>query len=341
MPQLSARVLYSKLKAAIPNAAWQTSPDELAPAEVIIPDLGRVLIYLWTLTPDRSRQGRPLGEHKIQMIGDGHQRGRHEDMIFLSDAETVLAGFSPDYGVFVVWEARYHHLYAYSRNVQVREHLLEEARRTGWAVDQPRQITNGREVRGAVSPGNLARYIRLAREANARGLTAERKEAFLIDFGRDFPNDNEPRSTPVFLRERELVTRATRDITFAPKIKMAFGYRCGVCSTQLDIVEAAHIIPISEEESADEVWNGICLCPNHHTLFDSGLLLIRDNLEITFNIEVVQFLQAEGRAEGVDDLLARYRSSHLREPSFWHDADLRGQMRAALTRRFLQSAASV
>jgi hypothetical protein len=38
----------------VPNATWHTSPDELGPAEVIVPDLGRVLIYLWTLTPVRD-----------------------------------------------------------------------------------------------------------------------------------------------------------------------------------------------------------------------------------------------------------------------------------------------
>jgi putative restriction endonuclease len=340
MPQLPTGILYSKLKAAIPNAVWQTSPDELAPAEVIIPDLGRVLIYLWTLTPDRSRQGRPPGEHKIQMIGDGQQRGQREDMIFLSDSETVLAGFSPDYGVFAIWEARYHQRYAYSRNVQVREHLLEEARKTGWAVDEPRRVTTGREVRGAVSPGNLTRFIRLAREADLQGLTAERKEAFLISSGRNLPIKNKSPDYVESLRQRELVTRAVRDTTFSPKVKLAFGYMCGVCNVQLDIVEAAHIIPISEEGSVDELWNAISLCPNHHTLFDARLLLIKPDLGITSDDAVIQFLQSEGRAEGAADLLRRYSSSYLRKPSFWQEADLRDRMQTALGRRLAQSAVS-
>jgi putative restriction endonuclease len=315
-------------------------PDELAPAEAIIPDLGRVLIYLWTLTPDRSRQGRPPGEHKIRMIGDGQRRGQREDLIFLSKCETVLAGFSPDYGVFVVWEARYHHQYAYSRNVQVREHLLEEARRTGWAVDEPRRVVNGQEVRGAVSPGNLTRFIRLAREADLRGLTADRKEAFLLSSGRDVPTNNDLPAYLQSLRGRELGTRAARDTTFAPRVKMAFDYMCGVCNTQLDIVEAAHIIPVSEDGSVDEVWNGISLCPNHHTLFDSRLLLINTDLEISFDDAVIQFLINESRAGGTDDLLLRYSSSHLRQPLFWQEAELRDRMPAALGRRFAQSAAS-
>lgn len=337
MPQLPARVLSSKLRAALPNGSWQTPPEELAPAELIVPDLGRVLIYLWTLTPDRSRQGRPPGEHKIQMIGDGQQRGQHEDLIFLSDSETVLAGFSPDYGVFAIWEARYHQRFAYSRNVQVREHLLEEARRTGWAIDEPRRVTQGREVRGAVSPGNFARFIRLAREADQLGLTAERKEAFLLSFGADTPGNNELPSLLERLREREIVTRAVRDITFAPRVKAAFGYMCAVCNAQLDIVEAAHIIPISEEGSNDEVWNGLSLCPNHHTLFDLRLLLIRADLDIAFDDAIIQFLRVEGRAGGADDLLLRYRSSQLLQPAFWHESVLRDRMQEALARRYMQS----
>jgi putative restriction endonuclease len=339
MPQLPTRVLSSKLRAALPNSSWQTSPEVLAPAEVIVPDLGRVLIYLWTLTPDRSRQGRPPGEHKIQMIGDGQQRGQREDMLFLSDSETVLAGYSPDYGVFVIWEARLHEQFAYSRNVQVREHLLEEARRTGWAVDVPRRVTNGFEVRGAVSPGNFARFIRLAREAEVRGLTAERKEAFLLSSGGDAPGENEFPTYLERLRERELIMRATRDITFAPRVKAAFNYMCAVCNAQLDIVEAAHIIPVSEEGSIDDVWNGIALCPNHHTLFDSRLLLIRPNLQVSCDDAVIQFLRGEGRAGGADELLLRYSSSSIQQPAFWQQGELRDRMQAALSRRLAQSAA--
>jgi putative restriction endonuclease len=225
-------------------------------------------------------------------------------------------------------------------NVQVREHLLEEARRTGWAVDEPRRVTNGREVRGAVSPGNLTRFIRLAREADLRGLTAERKEAFLLSFGKDLPTNNESPAYLKSLRERELMTRTVRDKTCSPKVKIAFGYRCGVCNTQLDIVEAAHIIPVSEEGSFDEVWNGISLCPNHHTLFDSRLLIIRANLEITFDAAIIKFLKSEGRAAGADDLLLRHSSSHLLQPLFWQDTELRDRMRAALGLRLAQSAAS-
>ena len=77
---------------------------------------------------------------------------------------------------------------------------------------------------------------------------------------------------------------------------MAFDYTCGVCDAQLDIIEAAHIIPVSEEGSVDEVWNGISLCPNHHTLFDSRLLLINADLEISSDDAVIQFLINEGRA---------------------------------------------
>ena len=121
---------------------------------------------------------------------------------------------------------------------------------------------------------------------------------------------------------------------------MAFNYMCGVCDAQLDIVEAAHIIPVSEEGSVDEVWNGISLCPNHHTLFDSRLLLINANLEIAFDNAVIEFLRSEGRAGGADDLLLRYNSLHLRQPLFWQEIGLRNRMQAALDRRLAQSVAS-
>src|SRR5688500_2780738 len=127
-------MLWQKLmKALPPGATSRTEYPEVKPAVVDIPAMGPVRIYLSTLTKDQSQSGRPKGEFKIQPIPSGQPRGKRAGLD-LGGMPTALLGYSPDFGVFVGWEARLYYDFAYSRNVQVREDLLSTARDHGWAV---------------------------------------------------------------------------------------------------------------------------------------------------------------------------------------------------------------
>lgn len=75
-------------------------------------------IYLWTCTPDRSAEGRPQGEYKIQLILPGQQSRERGDFDF-NGAYVVLLGYCPDAGVFVAWDASLHRNFSNSKNVQV------------------------------------------------------------------------------------------------------------------------------------------------------------------------------------------------------------------------------
>src|SRR6478672_8334883 len=45
--------------------------------------------------------------------------------------------------------------------------------------------------------------------------------------------------------------------------------------------EAAHIWPLGRPHNGpDELANLLCLCPNHHVLFDNGAFAIADGLEL-------------------------------------------------------------
>ncbi len=167
MPALTNTILFAKLKAALPAAArFETPADQIHPAIAVVPGFGRTRFYLWTVTPDRSVVGaRPRGEFKIQLIVEGQGRGSRGSLE-LEGAYTVLIGYSPDFGVFVGWEARIYSDFAYSRNVQVRDDLLAEGRNTGWAVAERRLLQGTREVRVAFSPGNMTYFLRVSREAD-------------------------------------------------------------------------------------------------------------------------------------------------------------------------------
>ena len=56
-------------------------------------------------------------------------------------------GYSPDYGVFVAWEASLHATFGYSSTVQVREALLQYANGFGWAVAYPAGLAGALKCR--------------------------------------------------------------------------------------------------------------------------------------------------------------------------------------------------
>lgn len=337
MPALTNHSLFRRLRAALPDGTeFHTPVDTIHPAEFTVPGFGRVRAYLFTLTPDRSPTGvRPAGEFKLQLIIDGQVRGSRGSLN-LDGAYTVLLGFSPDYGVFVGWEASLYVDFAYSANVQVREPILLEARDNGWAVAPPRAIKGSTEVRMAFSAGNLQAFLRANREADRRELKDLWREAFLLSKAPYYDAGTFPTRAPELEkyvereRQRLTTTRLSRDSKFAPRVKEQFGYSCAVCSVQLEIVEAAHIIPVNHQRSSDDVWNGLSLCPNHHTLFDARLFVVEPDLVVRIDDETVTFLEQSGRASGIE-LLTDFEGEKIRAPRFWRQSsETRDRMKGAL-----------
>jgi putative restriction endonuclease len=72
------------------------------------------------------------------------------------------------------------------------------------------------------------------------------------------------------------VSRLVRDTRITRQVKALHGYRCQVCGERLATpagfyAEAAHIRPLgAPHHGPDSLANVLCLCPNHHALFDFG-----------------------------------------------------------------------
>lgn len=337
MPALTNHSLFRRLRAALPEGTeFHTAIDIIHPAVFTVPGFGRVRAYLFTLTPDRSTPGaRPAGEFKLQLIIGGQVR-RSRGSLNLEGAYTVLLGFSPDFGVFVGWEASLYVNFAYSANVQVREPLLTEARDNGWAVAPPRSIKGTTEVRVAFSAGNLLPFLRANREADRREFKDVWREAFLLSKAPHYVAGTFPTRAPELdkyverERQRLNTTRLSRDSRFAPRVKEQFNFSCAVCAIQLEIIEAAHIIPVNDQNSSDEVWNGLSLCPNHHTLFDARQFVVEPNLVVTVDDETIKFLRESDRASGIE-LLTDFHGKKIRAPDFWRKSpEVREHMRVAL-----------
>ena len=87
-------------------------------------------------------------------------------------------------------------------------------------------------------------------------------------------------------RREETVSRIIRDTATARRIKALYDHRCQVCDTRLETAagpyaEAAHIRPLgAPHDGPDSSDNILCLCPNHHVLFDHGGLVIGEDLSL-------------------------------------------------------------
>jgi putative restriction endonuclease len=87
-------------------------------------------------------------------------------------------------------------------------------------------------------------------------------------------------------RKAGVVVRIIRDTKMAHEIKKLYNFKCQVCQFELptktgSYAEGAHIKPLGKPHNGhDSSDNLLCLCPNHHVMFDKGSFSIKDNLEL-------------------------------------------------------------
>ncbi|MEV7118228.1 YDG/SRA domain-containing protein [Kitasatospora griseola] len=116
------------------------------------------------------------------------------------------------------------------------------------------------------------------------------------------------------------VQRIVRSTSVADFVKRAHDFTCQVCGTRLltptgAYAEAAHIRGLGRPHSGPDVAsNVLCLCPNHHTLFDFGMLLINDDLMVMDQATGTSLgrLSVVAAHEIDRDQLAYHRSHHSR-----------------------------
>ena len=87
---------------------------------------------------------------------------------------------------------------------------------------------------------------------------------------------------------RKTVTTSSpiRDQKLAKQVKELYEYKCQICDIQINVptgfyAESAHIKPLGKpHHGPDKVENIICLCPNHHVMFDNYTFTIDDNFDL-------------------------------------------------------------
>jgi putative restriction endonuclease len=79
------------------------------------------------------------------------------------------------------------------------------------------------------------------------------------------------------------VLRIVRDTKISRKVKEIYDYTCQICGFRIEFngvgyAEAAHIRPLGNPHGGpDLISNLLCLCPNHHVMFDKGHFTINND----------------------------------------------------------------
>ncbi|MFW1378457.1 HNH endonuclease, partial [Vibrio parahaemolyticus] len=92
-------------------------------------------------------------------------------------------------------------------------------------------------------------------------------------------------------RRTGTVLRIARDTEKSRQIKKLYAYQCQVCGTAIRTksgfyAEGAHIKPVGRPHDGDDsIDNLLCLCPNHHVMFDKGMFAVADDYTLLGDAE--------------------------------------------------------
>lgn len=92
------------------------------------------------------------------------------------------------------------------------------------------------------------------------------------------------------IRKLGTVVRIVRDTAIAHKVKSIYNHECQVCNITIKTKsgrysEGAHIKPLGKPHNGDDNSdNMLCLCPNHHVMFDKGSFSISDDLTLVGDV---------------------------------------------------------
>ncbi len=256
----------------------------------------RLLVYIWNITHGGGT-ARAADEYRIQITGV-------PSIDALPGATTLILGYYAPANVFAGWDASEHlGVVASSPSLQVRQSALLDANTQGIAVFPK----SNEEVVVCCTPHFLTEY--LLTSTMMHGYTAGDVQQAMQDIVTATPHEGISLSDLPEERKRHLRTQALlhRAHDFRRRVLAAYQNTCAVSGTQMRLVEAAHILPVSVEGSHDGTSNGLCLEGTYHRAFDQGLLAIMPDFGIGLDMSKVDALAEMNLAGGYDRFLSGLR----------------------------------
>lgn len=248
----------------------------------------KLRVYIWNLTHGGGH-ARPQNEYRIQITGTNQFE-------ISPGIKTLVLGWWSEIGVFAGFDVRKHNgILGFSPSIQIREESLRQAYINGFA---PCSKEN-REIAIAFRPDFFVDYARDLEILHGFGESQADLSALVSVAENPEVNAEE---IPIENAQRKIivttVSRKLRDVSFRRRVLTAYGNKCAICGIQLNLVEAAHIIPVTHESSNDETRNGLALCSLHHKAFDQTLLTVIEDYSVILNQRLLRELDENSLIDG-------------------------------------------
>jgi len=166
---------------------------------------------------------------------------------------------------------------------------------TSWDRGLPIRVIRGHQHKSEYSPKKGYMYAGLYtvvdawQETGKSGFEICRVRLLSID-GREasLASDEKTLSDKKGSKQRVISTvlRLVRDTQISNEVKQLYKYSCQVCDLAIETktgfyAEGAHIKPVGKPHNGDDsASNLLCLCPNHHVMFDKGMFSIMDDYSL-------------------------------------------------------------
>lgn len=180
------------------------------------------------------------------------------------------------------------------------------------SMDQgfPVRVIRGHQHKSEFSPKEGYRYAGLYSVIDAWEETG--KSGFKIcRFRLDYCGERSTRKSPENIalsynktaakRREGVVLRIIRDTKISQNIKRLYSFKCQVCGTAIRTkiglyAEGAHIKPLGNPHNGEDCTSNIlCLCPNHHVMFDKGSFSIDDDFSLLGEVSGTLHVNSEHR----------------------------------------------
>lgn len=90
---------------------------------------------------------------------------------------------------------------------------------------------------------------------------------------------------------------------FRERVLTAYHHQCTLCQLKhSELLDAAHIIPDTDELGAPIVPNGLSLCKIHHAAFDSNIIGINTDYEIKIRSDILEEINGPILKYGIQEL---------------------------------------
>jgi putative restriction endonuclease len=249
-----------------------------------------VIIFIWNAT--HGGKGRKKDEFRIQITGVS-------DFQKTTGYKTLILGWYDEAKVFAGWDIRQHlGPVSSSPSMQISISALEQAEKTGFAF----YVNQKGETAISVRPDFLGTYISFWKELHDSG--RQPAEASILEkLSESAGSVSEAEIDADVKKKRRFavsaVRRALRAADFSKRVLDAYGHKCAMCGVQLELLDAAHVLPASDLDSTDETSNGVALCLLHHRAYDNALVFFDKSFKVLINGPAIARLKRNKRDSGV------------------------------------------